>query len=332
MMSTNDAVHANHTAARIIVIGVGGCGLNSVKHLIQSGVQGVKYLCLDTDAVALANVCCSRNCQVVLSGLPATHISKSGSANMIVRRHLTGLPTTSLAMGTKEVTDKALQEVFATIFGADLLFLTAGLGGRTGSTLAPVIAKMARELGIPAVGVVFLPFDFEGARSISIAKHSLGMLDVSLTMMSVISNQKLTGLPEDTSQDAAFDMANDVLKNTVVAMLDIGSSYRKVLDTKDGFAHKVMLNHATSIGPHRAAVAMGMALDCPLLENHHLYNAKCILIKLTAAPESLHPSQFTSAKNIVLTRISPNAKLIIQSVCDERLDDEVHIAVLAVGM
>jgi cell division protein FtsZ len=332
MRPTIDSYPENHKFARIIVIGIGGCGLNSVKHLIQSGVQGVKFMCLDTDAVALADVSSSLQIQVVLTGFPATNGSKNGSSKLIVRRHLTGLPTTSSAKNTGELTDNALQEVFTAIFGADLLFLTAGLGGRTASKLAPVIAKMAQDLGIPTAGVLFFPFDFEGPQTPIFANESLEKLNASLTMMSVISNEKIMKLPGDTTQCAAFELTNGAMKNALVALLDIGSLYQKLIDTESRFAPKVLLNRASSFGLDGAALAMGMALECPLLENQNLSKAKGILVKLTAAAESLHFSQFTIAKNILLARMSPNAKLIIQTVCDNSLDDVVHVAVLAVGM
>ena len=185
---------------QIKVIGVGGGGGNAVEHMINSHVQGVEFICANTDAQALNRV-------------PAQRVIQLGG---------TGLGAGSRPDRGREAAEMAIDDIRAAIDGAHMLFITAGMGGGTGTGAAPVIARVAKEMGILTVGVVTKPFDFEGSRRMSNADTGLAELEANVDSLIVVLNEKLLEvLGDDISQDEAFAHANDVLKNAVGGIAEI---------------------------------------------------------------------------------------------------------------
>ncbi|MFZ4481629.1 MAG: cell division protein FtsZ, partial [Rhodoferax sp.] len=185
---------------QIKVIGVGGGGGNAVAHMIGCAVQGVEFICANTDAQALSRSDAHKSIQLGSSGLGAGSMPDKG----------------------REAAELALDDIRAAIDGAHMLFITAGMGGGTGTGAAPVIARVAREMGILTVGVVTKPFDFEGGRRMSNADNGLAELEANVDSLIVVLNEKLLEvLGDDITQDQAFAHANDVLKNAVGGIAEI---------------------------------------------------------------------------------------------------------------
>ena len=235
---------------QIKVIGVGGGGGNAVDHMIAKGVQGVQFVCANTDAQSL---------------------------NRSTAHHLIQLGSTGLGAGAKpekgkEAALEAEQRIREAIDGANMLFITAGLGGGTGTGAAPVIARIAKEMGILTVGVVTKPFDFEGSRRMKAAETGLAELEANVDSLIVVLNEKLHDvLGDDITQDQAFAEANDVLKNAVGGISDIihmnGLVNVDFEDVKTVMSEpgKAMMGTAQAGGPERATKAADAAVACPLL-------------------------------------------------------------------
>jgi cell division protein FtsZ len=206
-----------------------------------------------------------------------------------------------------DAVNPALHEMVAAISGAKVLFIVAGLGGHTGGAYANLIASAAREMGIHTFGVVFTPFEFEGQRRIARAVASLRLLNESLNMMTVVSNDRLLALGENVSQEAAFSMANEVLINAVRGMVDIAAEQPR-LTTSEGFFRvlrtpgRALIGCVSAVGPFRAGIAIARALECPLVAEQDLFNAKAVLILLVAAEKSLELGEFLHARNIILAQ------------------------------
>ena len=185
---------------QIKVIGVGGGGGNAVEHMISEGVQGVDFVCANTDAQAL----------------------NRSAANHLIQLGTTGLGAGAQPEAGKAAAEEAVDRIRQSIEGAHMLFITAGMGGGTGTGAAPVIARIAREMGILTVGVVTKPFDFEGNRRMKAADNGVAELEANVDSLIVILNDKLLDvLGDDVTQDQAFAHANDVLKNAVGGISDI---------------------------------------------------------------------------------------------------------------
>ena len=256
----------------IKVIGVGGGGGNAVEHMISSAVQGVEFICANTDAQALARSTADRHIQLGATGLGAG--SKPEKA--------------------REAAELAEAEIRQAIQGAHMLFITAGMGGGTGTGAAPVIARIAKEMGILTVGVVTKPFDWEGGRRMKNADDGLSELESNVDSLIVVLNQKLIDvLGTEVLQNDAFAQANDVLKNAVGGIAEIINDYGLVnVDFEDvrtvmGEPGRAMMGTATASGPDRARIAAEQAIACPLLEGIDLSGAKGVLVLVTAAKGSL---------------------------------------------
>ena len=225
---------------QIKVIGVGGGGGNAVQHMIDSGVQGVDFIVANTDAQAL---------------------NRSG-ARTLVQLGSTGLGAGSKPDAGRDAAEKAVETIRASIEGAHMLFITAGMGGGTGTGAAPVIARVAREMGILTVGVVTKPFEFEGPRRNRQAENGVNELSGHVDSMIVVLNEKLIEvLGDDVSQEQAFAHANDVLRNAVGGISDIIHMDALVnVDFEDvktvmSEPGKAMMGTATAGGPERARKA-----------------------------------------------------------------------------
>lgn len=306
-----------HQGTQIKVIGVGGGGGNAVAHMIERNVQGVEFICANTDAQAL-----SRN--------PAhKHIQLGGS----------GLGAGSKPEKGRESAEVAVESIREAISGAHMLFITAGMGGGTGTGAAPVIARVAKEMGILTVGVVTKPFDWEGGRRMTNADNGLAELEANVDSLIVVLNEKLLEvLGDDITQDEAFAHANDVLKNAVGGIAEIINVPGHVnVDFEDvrtvmGEPGKAMMGTALASGPDRARIAAEQAVACPLLEGIDLSGAKGVLVLITAAKGSLKLSESKLAMNTIRAYASPDAHVIYGTAYDDALGDQVRVTVVATGL
>ena len=302
---------------QIKVIGVGGGGGNAVGHMIDSAVQGVEFICANTDAQALTRSDAHRIIQLGTSGLGAGSKPDKG----------------------REAAELAVEDIRAAIEGAHMLFITAGMGGGTGTGAAPVIARVAREMGILTVGVVTKPFEFEGGRRMTNADTGLAELEANVDSLIVVLNEKLLEvLGDDVTQDEAFAHANDVLKNAVGGIAEIINVPGHVnVDFEDvrtvmGEPGKAMMGTAVSAGPDRARIAAEQAVACPLLEGIDLSGAKGVLVLISAAKGSLKLSESKMAMNTIRAYASPDAHVIYGTAYDDSLGDQIRVTVVATGM
>jgi cell division protein FtsZ len=308
---------AFNLGTQIKVIGVGGGGGNAVGHMIDCGVQGVEFICANTDAQALG-----RN-----------------EAHKTIQLGSTGLGAGSKPEKAREAAELAVDDIRAAIDGAHMLFITAGMGGGTGTGAAPVIARVAREMGILTVGVVTKPFEFEGGRRMSNADSGLAELEANVDSLIVVLNEKLLDvLGDDVTQDQAFAHANDVLKNAVGGIAEIINVPGHVnVDFEDvrtvmGEPGKAMMGTAVAAGPDRARIAAEQAVACPLLEGIDLSGAKGVLVLITAAKGSLKLSESKLAMNTIRAYASPDAHVIYGTAYDDNLNDEIRVTVVATGL
>ena len=299
---------------QIKVIGVGGGGSNAVEHMIARSVQGVEFVSANTDAQALTRSSAHRTIQLGQSGLGAGSKPDKGR-------------------------EAAVDDIRAAISGAHMLFITAGMGGGTGTGAAPVIARVAKEMGILTVGVVTKPFDWEGGRRMSNADNGLAELEANVDSLIVVLNEKLLEvLGDDITQDEAFAHANDVLKNAVGGIAEIINEYGHVnVDFEDvrtvmGEPGKAMMGTATASGPDRARIAAEQAVACPLLEGIDLSGAKGVLVLVTAAKGSLKLSESRLAMSTINAYASPDAHVIYGAAYDDSLGEEIRVTVVATGL
>ena len=302
---------------QIKVIGVGGGGGNAVGHMIDCAVQGVEFICANTDAQALTRSDAHRTIQLGSSGLGAGSKPDKG----------------------REAAELAVDAIRAAIDGAHMLFITAGMGGGTGTGAAPVIARVAREMGILTVGVVTKPFEFEGGRRMTNADSGLAELEANVDSLIVVLNEKLLEvLGDDVTQDQAFAHANDVLKNAVGGIAEIINVPGHVnVDFEDvrtvmGEPGKAMMGTAVAAGPDRARIAAEQAVACPLLEGIDLSGAKGVLVLITAAKGSLKLAESKLAMNTIRAYASPDAHVIYGTAYDDHLGDEIRVTVVATGL
>ena len=302
---------------QIKVIGVGGGGGNAVAHMIERGVQGVQFSCANTDALALSRSNAPKLIQLGSNGLGAGGKPAKG----------------------REAAEAAIDEIRTAIDGAHMLFITAGMGGGTGTGAAPVIARVAKEMGILTVGVVTKPFDWEGGKRMSNADEGLAELEANVDSLIVILNEKLLDvLGDDVTQAEAFAHANDVLKNAVGGISEIINEYGGVnVDFEDvrtvmGEPGKAMMGTAAASGPDRARIAAEQAVACPLLEGIDLSGAKGVLVLVTASKSSLKLAESKLAMNTIRAYASADAHVIYGAAYDEALGDEMRVTVVATGL
>ena len=302
---------------QIKVIGVGGGGGNAVEHMIERGVQGVEFVCANTDAQALSRSSAHRTIQLGSSGLGAGSKPEKG----------------------RDAAEIAVDDIRAAIDGAHMLFITAGMGGGTGTGAAPVIARVAKEMGILTVGVVTKPFDWEGGRRMTNADQGLAELEANVDSLIVVLNEKLQEvLGDDITQDEAFAHANDVLKNAVGGIAEIINVPGHVnVDFEDvrtvmGEPGKAMMGTAVANGPDRARIAAEQAVACPLLEGIDLSGAKGVLVLITAAKGSLKLNESKLAMNTIRAYASPDAHVIYGTAYDDGLGDDIRVTVVATGL
>ena len=303
---------------QIKVIAVGGGGGNAVEHMIERNVQGVEFVCANTDAQALAR----------------------SSAHSFIQLGASGLGAGSKPEKGREAAEAAEASIRESIAGAHMLFITAGMGGGTGTGAAPVIARIAKEMGILTVGVVTKPFEFEGGRRMKNADDGMAELEENVDSLIVVLNEKLLELPggEDMTQDEAFAHANDVLKNAVGGIAEIINVPGHVnVDFEDvrtvmGEPGKAMMGTAMASGPDRARIAAEQAVACPLLDGVDLSGAKGVLVLISAAKGSLKLSESKQAMNTIRAYASEEAHVIYGTAYDESLGDQIRVTVVATGL
>ena len=303
--------------ARIKVIGVGGGGGNAVNRMIQAKMEGVEFITANTDVQALKLSQAPVKLQL---GVRLTMGLGAGSNPDIGR---------SAALEDSEKIIEALE-------GADMVFVTAGLGGGTGTGAAPVIASLASEMGILTVAVITKPFSFEGKRRMQQAERGLKELIESVDTMIVIPNEKLLAVAKDAGFFESFRIADDVLRQGVQGISDIitipgiiNRDFADVKTTMAGMGHAVM-GTAVRAGANRAVEAAQAAMASPLLEAGAIDGARGILINITGS-SSLKLSEVNEASTLIQSSAHEDANIIFGAVLDEKMDDEVKITVIATG-
>jgi cell division protein FtsZ len=300
----------------IKVIGVGGAGGNAVHHMIRRKVSGVEFVCANTDAQALAKAEGHLTLQLGASGLGAGAKPEAGKA---------------AAESERERIAEALR-------GAHMVFITAGMGGGTGTGAAPVVAEVAKELGALTVAVVTKPFSFEGGRRMKAAEQGLAELEGKVDSLIVILNEKLEEvLGDEVTQKEAFGAADDVLHNAVAGIAEIINVEGLVnVDFEDvktvmGEQGKAMMGTATASGPDRARIAAEQAVRSPLLEGVDLSGARGILVNITAS-STLKLKETKVAMEAIRTFAAEDATIIFGTVYDEALGDDMRVTVVATGL
>ena len=302
---------------QIKVIGVGGGGGNAVEHMIAQGVQGVEFICANTDAQAL----------------------NRSSAGLLVQLGKSGLGAGSKPEMGRLAADEAVAQIQQAIAGAHMLFITAGMGGGTGTGAAPVIARVAKEMGILTVGVVTKPFEFEGKRRGKQADDGVAELEANVDSLIVVLNEKLLEvMGDDVTQEQAFAHANDVLKNAVGGISDIihipGLVNVDFEDVKTVMSEpgKAMMGTAVAGGPDRANKAADMAVACPLLEGIDLSGARGVLVLIAASKATFKLAESRNAMNTIRRYAADDAHVIFGTAYDESLGDQLRVTVIATGL
>jgi cell division protein FtsZ len=303
--------------ARIKVIGVGGGGGNAVNRMIAAKVEGVEFITANTDVQALKLSQAPVKLQL---GVRLTAGLGAGANPDVGRR------------AALEDSDKIIEA----LEGADMVFVTAGLGGGTGTGAAPVIASLASEMGILTVAVVTRPFAFEGKRRLQQAERGMAELLESVDTMIVIPNEKLLAVAKDAGFFESFRIADDVLRQGVQGISDIitipgiiNRDFADVKTTMAGMGHAVM-GTAVRSGANRAIEAAQAAMASPLLEEGAIDGARGILINITGS-STLKLSEVNEASSLIQTSAHEDANIIFGAVLDEKMGDDVKITVIATG-
>jgi len=305
--------------AIIKVLGVGGGGGNAVQHMVEAEIEGVEFVCANTDAQALTNMSARTTLQLgsgITKGLGA-------GANPDIGRQA--------AMEDRD----RIQEV---IEGSDMLFITAGMGGGTGTGAAPVVAQVAKELGILTVAVVTKPFPFEGGKRLSAADRGLAELGQYVDSLITIPNEKLLSvLGKDVSLLNAFKAANNVLQGAVQGiaelitrpgLINVDFADVRTVMSEMGMA---MMGSGVSSGQDRAREAAEAAVHSPLLEDIDLMGANGILVNVTAGLD-LAIGEFEEVGNTVKEFASRDATVVVGTVIDPEMHDELRVTVVATGL
>ena len=298
----------------IKVVGVGGAGGNAVEHMIREGVQGVEFICANTDAQAL-------------------RLSSAG----VKLQFGPGLGAGGKPEKARELATADRDAIAESLEGAHMVFITAGMGGGTGTGAAPIVAEVARELGILTVAVVTKPFEFEGKR-LRLAEDGLGELAANVDSLIVILNEKLMEvLGEDVTMTEAFRSADNVLKNAVGGIAEIINVPGLVnVDFEDvrtvmGEMGKAMMGSATASGVDRARIAAEQAVASPLLEGIELSGARGVLVNVTASRQ-LGMKEVKDVMATIRNYASPEATIIFGTVFDEGMEDQLRVTVVATGL
>ena len=305
--------------AVIKVVGVGGGGGNAVEHMVRESIEGVEFITVNTDAQALRKVSVSNVIQIggdITKGLGA-------GANPQVGR------------------DSALEDreaIKAALMGADMVFIAAGMGGGTGTGAAPVIAEVAKELGILTVAVVTKPFSFEGKKRMAFAEQGIEELSKHVDSLITIPNEKLLKvLGRGITLLEAFAKANDVLRNAVQGIAELitrpgmmNVDFADVRTVMSEMGH-AMMGSGVATGEDRAEEAAEIAISSPLLEDIDLAGARGVLVNITAGLD-MRLEEFETVGNTVKAFASDNATVVIGTSLDPDMSDEIRVTVVATGI
>ena len=311
MELTNDAV--------IKVIGVGGGGGNAVEHMVRERIEGVEFFAVNTDAQALRKTAVGQTIQIgsgITKGLGA-------GANPEVGRN---------------AADEDREALRAALDGADMVFIAAGMGGGTGTGAAPVVAEVAKDLGILTVAVVTKPFNFEGKKRMAFAEQGITELSKHVDSLITIPNDKLLKvLGRGISLLDAFGAANDVLKGAVQGiaelitrpgLMNVDFADVRTVMSEMGYA---MMGSGVASGEDRAEEAAEMAISSPLLEDIDLSGARGVLVNITAGFD-LRLDEFETVGNTIRAFASDNATVVIGTSLDPDMNDELRVTVVATGI
>ena len=311
MELTNDAV--------IKVIGVGGGGGNAVEHMVRERIEGVEFFAVNTDAQALRKTAVGQTIQIgngITKGLGA-------GANPEVGRN---------------AADEDRESLRAALEGADMVFIAAGMGGGTGTGAAPVVAEVAKDLGILTVAVVTKPFNFEGKKRMAFAEQGIAELSKHVDSLITIPNDKLLKvLGRGISLLDAFGAANDVLKGAVQGiaelitrpgLMNVDFADVRTVMSEMGYA---MMGSGLASGEDRAEEAAEMAISSPLLEDIDLSGARGVLVNITAGFD-LRLDEFETVGNTIRAFASDNATVVIGTSLDPDMNDELRVTVVATGI
>ncbi len=304
--------------AQIKVIGVGGCGGNAINHMIEQNVQGVEFIAINTDAQALR--------------------SNKAVNQLQIGRSL----TKGLGAGAKPEVGKAAaledrDRIAELLNGVDMVFITAGMGGGTGTGAAPVVAQVAKELGILVVAVVTKPFEHERKR-MQLAQEGIQELTEHVDSLIIVPNEKLmTVLGEDTTLVDAYRASNGVLQGAVAGiaevinvdgMINVDFADVRTLMSENGMA---MMGSATSTGSERAQKAAKSAMSSPLLEDVDLSGARGVLVNITASA-NFTMREYKDVMNCVRSVAADDATVIVGQVFDENMEDALRVTIVATGL
>jgi len=301
----------------IKVIGVGGAGGNAVDHMIRNGVAGVEFITANTDAQALSRTQAKNQIQLGGTGLGAGAKPEAGRAAAM----------------------EARDQIADALHGSHMVFITAGMGGGTGTGAAPVVAEVAKDMGILTVAVVTKPFSFEGARRLQAAEIGIEELSQHVDSVIVILNEKLEEvLGDDVSMEEAFSAADSVLKNAVAGISEIINVPGLInVDFQDvrtvmGEQGMAMMGSAASSGVDRARIAAEQAVACPLLEGVNLSGARGVVVNITANKSSLKLRETKEVMNTIRGFAADDATIIFGAVYDDPIGEELRVTVIATGL
>ena len=316
MMECEDVTMMDGTAT-IKVIGVGGAGNNAVNRMIEAGIKGVDFIAVNTDRQALQK-------------------SKAGTKIQIGEKITRGLGAGANPDIGAQSAEENKSEIAETLRGSDMVFVTAGMGGGTGTGAAPIVAQAAKEMGILTIGVVTKPFTFEGKKRLSQAERGIESLKGKVDSLVVIPNDKLLQIVDrKTSINEAFRMADDVLRQGVQGISDLiavtGTVNLDFADVKTimlntGMAH---MGIGSASGENRAEDAAKQAVQSPLLETS-IEGARGVIINITGG-EDLGLHEVNTAAELVQRSVDPEANIIFGTVTDPEMKDEIQITVIATG-
>ena len=304
---------------RITVFGVGGAGGNAVNNMIEQNLEGVEFVVANTDAQALQY---SRAPSKIQIGIKVTEGLGAGAR-----------PSIGAAAA-----EETIEEIVHHLAGAHMCFITAGMGGGTGTGAAPIIAAAARELGVLTVGVVTKPFQFEGNKRMKQAEEGIAALQKVVDTLIIIPNQNLFRLAnERTTFNEAFGMADDVLYQGVKGVTDlmvrpglINLDFADVRAVMDEMG-KAMMGTGEASGDDRARQAAEKAIANPLLDEISLHGAKGVLINVTGGPD-LTLFELDEAANLIREKVDENANIIIGSTLDPSMEGVMRVSVVATGI
>ncbi|MCI9286986.1 MAG: cell division protein FtsZ [Clostridia bacterium] len=303
--------------ATIKVIGVGGAGNNAVNRMVESGIRGVEFISVNTDRQALQE-------------------SKAGAKIQIGEKITRGLGAGANPDIGAQSAEESKAEIAEVLRGADMVFVTAGMGGGTGTGAAPIVAAAAKEMGILTIGVVTKPFTFEGKKRLSQAERGIESLKGKVDTLVVIPNDKLLQIIDrKTSIVDAFKMADDVLRQgvqgisdliAVPGLVNLDFADVKTIMLNTGMAH---MGIGMASGENRAEDAAKQAIQSPLLETS-IEGARGVIINITGGPDlGLH--EVNTAAELVQRSVDPEANIIFGAVIDENMGDDISITVIATG-